>query len=348
MKRINLALQGGGAHGAFTWGVLDRLLQEDDIEIAAISGTSAGALNAAALKAGMVQDGRAGGRAALDALWHRIGAVHDLRLTGWIAQALPPVGVLNTWAERFMPVSAMDAAALVASPYALGPLYRNPLQPIVEGLAFDRVCAGVGPALHIAATNVRSGKIKVFSGAELAPEVILASAALPTLFQAVEIADPATGQTHAYWDGGYTGNPALFPLFKRDLPDDILVVSINPLFRDDVPNTPQEIQNRVNEISFNSSLLRELRAIRFVKRLIGENRVERGAMKDVLLHMIADDALMTSLSVTTKLTPTPYLLHTLKEAGRKACDGFLTRHKDDLNQRSSLDLDAMFDDSQQS
>ena len=117
-----------------------------------------------------------------------------------------------------------------------------------------------GPALHIAATNVRSGKIKVFSGAELAPEVILASAALPTLFQAVEIADPATGQTHAYWDGGYTGNPALFPLFKRDLPDDILVVSINPLFRDDVPNTPQEIQNRVNEISFNSSLLRELRA----------------------------------------------------------------------------------------
>ncbi|SUZ30924.1 hypothetical protein ROE7235_00654 [Roseibaca ekhonensis] len=343
MKRINLALQGGGAHGAFTWGVLDRLLQEDDIEIAAISGTSAGALNAAALKAGIVTGGHAGGRAALDRLWHKVGAVHDLRLTGWIAQALPPVGVLNTWAERFMPFSAADAASLVASPYALGPLYRNPLQEIVEGLAFDQVCAGAGPALYIAATNVRSGKIKVFSGEAIAPEVILASAALPTLFQAVEIDDPETGARDAYWDGGYTGNPALFPLFAPDLPDDILVVSINPLHREEVPTTPQEIQNRINEISFNSSLLRELRAVRFVKRLIAESRVERGAMKDVLLHMIADDALMTSLSVTTKLTPTPYLLHTLKKAGRAACDGFLARHKGDLNSRDSLDLDAMFE-----
>ncbi|MCL1627454.1 patatin-like phospholipase family protein [Roseibaca sp. V10] len=348
VKRINLALQGGGAHGAFTWGVLDRLLQDEDIEIAAISGTSAGALNAAALKAGMVQGGRTGGRAALDTLWHKVGAVHDLRLTGWIAQALPPVGVLNTWAERFMPVSAADAASLVASPYALGPFYRNPLQKIVEGLAFDRVCAGEGPALHIAATNVRSGKIKVFSGIDIGPEAILASAALPTLFQAVEIADPATGETHAYWDGGYTGNPALFPLFAADLPDDILVVSINPLYRADVPTTPQEIQNRVNEISFNSSLLRELRAIRFVKRLIEEDRVTRGAMKGVLLHMIADDVLMNSLSVTSKLTPTPYLLHTLKEAGRAACDSFLAQHKDDLNMRDTLDLGAMFEEGQQS
>ncbi|MCC1480667.1 patatin-like phospholipase family protein [Roseibaca sp. Y0-43] len=341
--RINLALQGGGAHGAFTWGVLDRLLQEQDIEIAAISGTSAGALNAAALKAGMVQGGAKGARAALDTLWHKVGAVHDLRLTGWIAQALPPVGVLNAWAERLMPVSAADAASLVASPYALGPLYRNPLQSIVEGLSYDRVCAGEGPELHIAATNVRSGKIKVFSGARIAPEVILASACLPTLFQAVEITDPDTGETDAYWDGGYTGNPALFPLFAPDLPDDILVVSLNPLYRDDVPTTPQDIQNRINEISFNSSLLRELRAIRFVKRLIAESRVERGAMKDVLMHMIADDALMTSLSVNTKLTPTPYLLHSLKEAGRKACDAFLSRHKGDLNTRASLDLEAMFD-----
>jgi NTE family protein len=341
--RINLALQGGGAHGAFTWGVLDRLLQEQDIEIAAISGTSAGALNAAAFKAGMVQGGAAGARAALDTLWHKIGAVHDLRLTGWIAQALPPVGMLNTWAERLMPVSAADAAALVASPYALGPLYRNPLQSIVEGLAYDMVCAGDGPELHIAATNVRSGKIKVFSGDRIAPEVILASACLPTLFQAVEITDPDTGETDAYWDGGYTGNPALFPLFAPDLPDDILVVSLNPLYREDLPTTPQEIQNRVNEISFNSSLLRELRAIRFVRRLIGEDRVERGAMKDVLVHMIADDALMNSLSVTSKLTPTPYLLHSLKQAGRAACNSFLTHHKTDLNSRSSLDLDAMFD-----
>lgn len=341
-KRINLALQGGGAHGAFTWGVLDRLLQDDSIEIAAISGTSAGALNAAALKAGMAAGGRAGARALLDQIWHQVGAVHDLRLTGWIAQALPPIGVINSWMEQLMPVSPMDMAALVTSPYQYGALYRNPLEPVVRSLRFDQVCSKDGPELYIAATNVRSGKIRVFSGEELSCDVILASACLPTLFQAVEFVDPKTGQKEAFWDGGYTGNPALFPLFEPHLPDDILVVNINPLVRDAVPRTPQDIQNRINEISFNSSLLRELRAIGFVKRLISEGRMERGKMKDVLLHMVADDDLMNTLSVTSKVTPTPYLLHSLKEAGRASCQRFLEQHKQDLNTRATLDLDMMF------
>ncbi|MBR3369902.1 MAG: patatin-like phospholipase family protein [Rhodobacteraceae bacterium] len=342
VKRINLALQGGGAHGAFTWGVLDRLLQDDSIEIAAISGTSAGALNAAALKAGMADGGRAGARALLDQIWHQVGAVHDLRLTGWIAQALPPIGVVNSWMESLMPVSPMDMAALMTSPYQYGPLYRNPLEPVVRSLRFDQVCSHDGPELYIAATNVRSGKIRVFSGDELSCEVILASACLPTLFQAVEFVDPQTGQQEAFWDGGYTGNPALFPLFEPHLPDDIMIVNINPLVRANLPRTPQDIQNRMNEISFNSSLLRELRAIGFVKRLIAEGRMERGKMKDVLLHMVADDALMNTLSVTSKVTPTPYLLHSLKEAGRAACNTFLSRHKSDLNARATIDLEAMF------
>ena len=170
----------------------------------------------------------------------------------------------------------------------------------------------------------------------------MASACLPTLFQAVELEDPVTGALEAYWDGGYTGNPALYPLFDAHLPDDIVIVNINPLQREDVPRTPQEIQNRINEISFNTSLLRELRAVQFVKRLIAEGRMERGAMKDVLVHMVADDALMNTLSVTSKVTPTPYLLHSLKEAGRKACEGFLSRHKADLNQRASVNLEEMF------
>ncbi|WP_296474747.1 patatin-like phospholipase family protein [Roseinatronobacter sp.] len=341
-KRINLALQGGGAHGAFTWGVLDRLLQEKDIEIAAISGTSAGALNAAALKAGMAQGGAQGARVLLDRIWHQVGSVHDLRLTGWIAQALPPVGMVNAWMESLMPVSPMDIAALVTSPYQYGPLYRNPLEPVVRTLNFDQVCAHEGPELHIAATNVRSGKIRVFSGTEISCEVIMASACLPTLFQAVELEDPVTGALEAYWDGGYTGNPALYPLFDAHLPDDIVIVNINPLQREDVPRTAQEIQNRINEISFNTSLLRELRAVQFVKRLIAEGRMERGAMKDVLVHTVADDALMNTLSVTFKVTPTPYLLHSLKEAGRTACEGFLSRHKVDLNQRASVNLEEMF------
>ena len=341
-KRINLALQGGGAHGAFTWGVLDRLLQEKDIEIAAISGTSAGALNGAALKAGMAQGGAQGARVLLDRIWHQVGSVHDLRLTGWIAQALPPVGMVNAWMESLLPVSPMDIAALVTSPYQYGPLYRNPLESVVRTLNFDQVCAKEGPELHIAATNVRTGKIRVFSGEEVSSEVIMASACLPTLFQAVEFVDPATGKQEAFWDGGYTGNPALFPLFDAHLPDDIVIVNINPLHRDAVPQTPQEIQNRINEISFNTSLLRELRAVQFVKRLIAEGRMERGAMKDVLVHMVSDDGLMNTLSVTSKVTPTPYLLHSLKEAGRQACEGFLKDCKADLNLRATVNLEEMF------
>lgn len=341
-KRINLALQGGGAHGAFTWGVLDRLLQEKDLEIAAISGTSAGALNGAALKAGYSQGGREGARLLLDRIWHQVGSVHDLRLTGWIAQALPPVGMVNAWMEAMMPVSPMNLASLVTSPYQYGPLYRNPLEPVVRSLNFDQVCAKEGPELHIAATNVRTGKIRVFAGEEVTGEVIMASACLPSMFQAVEIADPRTGKTEAFWDGGYTGNPALYPLFRSHLPDDILIVNINPLLRDEIPQSPQEIQNRINEISFNSSLLRELRAIKFVKRLIEDGTMQRGNMKDVLVHMVADDDLMNTLSATSKLTPTPYLLHSLKEAGRAACNGFLTAHKADLNSRSTINLEEMF------
>ena len=341
-KRINIALQGGGAHGAFTWGVLDRLLQEKDVEIAAISGTSAGALNGAALKAGYAQGGRDGARLLLDRIWHQVGSVHDLRLTGWIAQALPPVGMVNAWMEAMMPVSPMNIASLVTSPYQYGPLYRNPLEPVVRSLNFDQVCAKEGPELHIATTNVRTGKIRVFAGEEVTGEVIMASACLPSMFQAVEILDPRTGKTEAFWDGGYTGNPALYPLFRSHLPDDILIVNINPLLRDAVPQTPQEIQNRINEISFNSSLLRELRAIKFVKRLIEDGTMQRGNMKDVLVHMVADDDLMNTLTVTSKLTPTPYLLHSLKEAGRAACDSFLVAHKADLNKQSSVNLEEMF------
>ena len=340
--RINLALQGGGAHGAFTWGVLDRLLQDPEIEIAGISGTSAGALNGAALKAGLVAGGPAEARRLLDRIWHQVGAVRDLRMTGWFASLLPPVGALNSAVEALMPLNPMEVATRLVSPYAYGPLYRNPLEGVVRSLRFDQVCAHEGPALFIAATNVRTGKIRVFEHEEISSEAILASACLPTVFQAVEFEDPKTGQVEAFWDGGYTGNPALFPLFDPELPRDIVIVNINPLLRDMVPTTPHEIQNRINEISFNSSLLRELRAVSFVKRLVAEGRIPEGAMKNMLVHMIADDALMNTLSVTSKLAPTPYLLHELKEAGRKAADGFLVQHMDALGTEATVDLVALF------
>ncbi len=340
--RINLALQGGGAHGAFTWGVLDRILQDDGIEIAGISGTSAGALNGAALKAGLVRGGRAAARENLNWLWAQVGAVSDLRMASWMAAFGPAPATLSRMFEGVVPFSIAEAWGRMFSPYDFGAAYRNPLERIVEKFRFADICAGEGPRFFVSATNVRTGKIRVFQAAEVTTEVILASACLPTLFQAVEFVDPATGTPEAYWDGGYTGNPALWPLFVPELPDDILIVNINPIVRDDVPRTTQEIQNRINEISFNASLLRELRAIDFVKRLIANGKVAEGAMKDMLVHMIADDELMNELSAVTKLTPSPYLLHRLKEAGRAAADDFLDRYRDDLGRRGTCDLKAMF------
>jgi NTE family protein len=341
-KRINLALQGGGAHGAFTWGVLDRLLDDPEIEFAAISGTSAGALNGAALKAGLIEGGREGARRNLDWLWGQVGALNDMRLATWMTGFSPAPGAISRALEYSLPFSLAETASRVFSPYAYGPFYRNPLERIVRRFHYETVCAHTGPALFISATNVRTGKIRVFEYEEINTDVMLASACLPTLFQAVELTDPTTGEVEAFWDGGYTGNPALFPLFPAAFPDDIVIVNINPLERDEVPVAPQDILNRINEISFNSSLLRELRAIEFVRGLIAAGKVEKGAMKDVLIHMIADDDLMTELSVATKLVPSPMILRELKEAGRRAADRFLERHKVDLGTRASVDLRAMF------
>lgn len=345
-KRINLALQGGGAHGAFTWGVLDRLLEDEGIEIAGISGTSAGALNGAALKAGLVADGkgqdRDGARASLDALWHSVAGVHDLRLTSWFAQFAPHNELINQAFQASPMFAWADMTSRAVGPYAYGPFYANPLQSVVETFDFDQVCADTGPRLFVSATNVRTGKIRVFDGDEINTDAILASACLPTVFQAIEMTDPKTGTVEAFWDGGYSGNPALFPLFDPALPADVVVVNINPLFRPDVPKSGPDIQNRINEISFNSSLLRELRAINFVKRLISSGQLSSGQMRDVLVHMIADDALMRDLSTATKLVPSVVTLQRLKAAGRAATDAFLSAHRDDLNTRGSVDLEQMF------
>ncbi|SDN29831.1 NTE family protein [Lutimaribacter pacificus] len=340
--RINLALQGGGAHGAFTWGVLDRLLDDEDIEVAGISGSSAGAMNGAAFKAGWLEGGRDGARANLEWLWQQLGAQQDTPMMQWMMAFAPSAALLGRAFEYSIGSAMADAASRFSSPYALGPFYDNPLRKVAERFHYDTVCAAEGPRLFIGATNVQTGKIRIFSGDEITPDAILASACLPTMFKAVEIENPKTGETEAFWDGGYTGNPALFPLFAADLPDDILIVCINPQERAGVPVSPQQIHNRINEISFNSSLLRELRAIAFVKRLIAEGNLGRGRMKDVLVHMIADDALMTELTASTKLAPGPVLLSRLKSAGRTAADAFLAAHKSDLGARGTVDLQAMY------
>jgi NTE family protein len=339
-KEINLALQGGGAHGAFTWGVLDRLLEVEELTIAGISGTSAGALNGAALKSGWIADGRAGARANLEWLWEQVMGAEAEAVAAWMIPAHP--ALISRSLQYSLPYAVGDAWGRMVSPYVWGAAYRNPLEPILREFDFDKVCAEGGPVFYVCATRVRNGKIRIFAGDEITPQAIMASACLPTLFQAVEFHDAETGQTEAFWDGGYTGNPALFPLFSGSRCDDILIININPLEREEVPVTPQQIQNRINEISFNSSLLRELRAIEFVQRLLDDGTLPEGQKHRVRIHMIADDKLMRDLSVATKLVPNAQLILQLRDAGRAAAETFLDRHYDAVGERATVDLRAMF------
>ncbi len=342
VRRINVALQGGGAHGAFTWGVLDRLLEDETIEIAGISGTSAGALNGAALKAGLCAGGRQGARDNLDWLWSQVSEVHDFRLGQWMKALWPDTGPVARFWSMFSPYALAERMTQVFSPYDSGVLYANPLERVVAKFHPELLTSTAGPRLFVSATNVRTGKIRVFGGDEVTPDAVLASACLPTLFRAVEIDDPVTRRKEAYWDGGYSGNPALFPLYEKDLPRDILLVNINPFLRKAVPRHVEEITDRINEISFNATLLSELRAINFVKRLIAEGAVSANAMKDVLVHLVGDDHLMSELSPGTKVLPTNGLLRRLKQGGRRAADRFLDRHGDRIGVESTVDLVTMF------
>jgi len=337
VKQINLALQGGGAHGAFTWGVLDALLDCEEIEIAGISGTSAGALNGAAMKAGLATGGRAAAKENLAWLWARVLGVRDFKIATWLSPFAPTTAAISKAIEHSSFYAMSDMVSQATSPYALGPFYRNPLRPIVEDMRFNEICSDAGPELHVCATNVRTGKIRLFNGEGITPDALLASACLPTVFQAVEI------EGEAYWDGGYTGNPALFPLYEDHLPDDVVIVNINPLLRENLPYTAHEIQNRINEISFNSSLLRDLRAIRFVQRLIERGAIPEGTMSYVRVHMIADDELMRNLSVATKIIPSAILVERLFKAGRAAAQRFIDADLGNVGERSSVDLSEMYD-----
>jgi NTE family protein len=345
-KVVNLALQGGGAHGAFTWGALDRLLEEDGIAIEGITATSAGAMNAAALKHGWVLGGNAGARAALADFWLSLagldGALGEA-VMAWLRLFSPSPAVTARALEASPGVIAAEAITRVLSPYQFNPTNYHPLRGVVEDLLdFGAVCSEAGPKLFVTATHVKSGKPRVFQGEEITTDAILASACLPTLYQAVEIDDPRTGRREAYWDGGYMGNPALYPLFYRTACPDIVIVHINPLERDDLPRSATEILNRINEISFNASLLRELRAIDLVNRLIEEGVVAEGRMKQNFIHSVRDDKLMSQLGIATKTTPNKVLLLQLRDAGHAAMDSFLHEHGDDIGVRSSVDLRAMF------
>ena len=248
---VNLALQGGGAHGAFTWGALDRILEERSIAIEGISATSAGAMNAIALKHGWVAGGRnprAGARDWLERFWLRVAGLDGIigeDVLDWIRYVWPSPALTSRLLELNPAVIAGGAVSRVLSPYQFNPGNYHPLRGVVEEM-IDTSCAASarGPKLFISATNVRDGRPRIFQGAEITTDAILASACLPTLDQAVEIDDPRTGRREAYWDGGYMGNPALYPLHYHTKARDIVIVHINPLYREELPRTTGEIMSR--------------------------------------------------------------------------------------------------------
>lgn len=343
--KVNLALQGGGAHGAFTWGALDRLLDDGEIEIEGVTATSAGAMNAAALKHGFVAGGREGARRALSDFWLSLTGLDGLgseAVIEWLRIFSPAPSVTARALELSPAVVAGNALTRVFSPYQFNPTNYHPLRETVEALLDPGTIASEeGPKLFVNATNVRDGKPRIFQGREVTTDAILASACLPMLYQAIEIDDPKTGRREAYWDGGYVGNPALYPLFYRTETPDILIVHINPLYRAELPVTASEIESRVNEISFNAALLRELRAIHFVNRMLDRGVIAEGAMKRNFVHSVSDDTLMNQLGLVSKMTPNRALLLQLRDAGYKAMDRFLAAHRDDIGARSSVDLPAM-------
>ncbi|MGE3247153.1 MAG: patatin-like phospholipase family protein [Beijerinckiaceae bacterium] len=333
-KKINLALQGGGSHGAFTWGVLDALLEDGRLDIEAISGTSAGAMNAVAFAQGYLEGGRSGARKTLETFWASI--CEESALTGAQRQLFDQF--FGGWAFDFSPFQTwINFMTQVASPYQFNPLNINPLREHVEKIIdFDKVRACDKIRLFIAATNVNSGRIAIFEGKTLTVDHLMASACLPTIFQAVKI------DGEAYWDGGYMGNPALFPLFYNSSSEDIVIVQINPISRPQTPETANDIQNRLNEITFNSALMGELRAIDFVNRLIAQGAISHDKYANPRMHRIGGTDEFAMFSAATKFdTRWSFLTH-LRDLGRSAAKAWLEENYDAIGAKGTLNLRFAF------
>jgi NTE family protein len=332
-KKVNLALQGGGAHGAVAWGVLDRLLEDERIAVEGISGASAGAVNAAALAYGLFRGGRETARETLDQLWEeiaRVGAFYS------------PVraGPFEIDADS-LSYRMFDIFTRVCSPYQFNPFNINPLREVLARVIdFDELSQCPVTKLYLSATNVRTGKVQVFKTPDASIDAVLASTCLPFLFKAVEI------DGEAYWDGGYMGNPVLFPFFYEAQSNDVLIVHINPLTREKVPLTAPDILNRINEISFNSSLLRELRAIAFVDRMLEEGWLKdeyKDRVKFVRVHSIRSDCPLEELSVASKFNVDRRFLESLKQRGRDIASAWLDENFESIGVRSSANIRKMFD-----
>jgi NTE family protein len=331
-KVINLALQGGGSHGAFTWGVLDRLLEDDRLSFDGITATSAGTLNAVVMVDGFASGGRKEAKATLRRFWQKVS---DLSARGifnpsFVDKRNPDYGLEHSPGYLFM-----ESLTYYASPYQMNPFNFNPLKDLIaETIDFERVRKQTALKLFISATNVETAKVKIFESKELGVDHVLASACLPLMQQAVQI------DGTCYWDGSFTGNPAIFPLIYECTAPDILMVHITPTARPGVPMTSPSIMNRMQEISFNVSLIREMRTIAYVTRLMEDNNLSGSARKFV--HLIEAEDLIRELAWSSRLNGDwDFLMH-LHKMGRARADEWLTANFDQIGVKSTVDLQAKY------
>ncbi|MFT3858544.1 MAG: patatin-like phospholipase family protein [Aquabacterium sp.] len=344
---MDLALQGGGSHGAFTWGVLDRLLEEDGLDVSAVSGTSAGALNGAVLLSGYVR-GFGPEQDEARARRHAQLALHDFwRDVSQHGPLFSPLSIQSNGMlknqfnyDQFPAYQWLNLFMRSFSPYEFNPLNLNPLRDVmrrhVDIEALHTGCQHCGIPLFVTATSVHTGQARVFTAEALSMDALMASACLPFVFQAVEI------DGEPYWDGGYTGNPALYPLIYNTAVDDILLVRINPLMRNDNPTRSIDIIDRLSEITFNASLISEMRAIGFVKRLIRDRKLDRGRYKDLHMHMIADDDGMMPYNASSKFNTDWAFLQELHRLGRKSAESWLGAHRHQVGVESSFSIEEVF------
>lgn len=333
-KSINLALQGGGAHGAYSWGVLDRLLEEDRLAIDGISGTSAGAMNGAMLVNGYMAGGRDGAKQYLETFWKRIS---DMAAYSPLHK-LPLDRLITGWNMDFSPTYYLfDIMSRLFSPYVLNPLNINPMRDILEGMIdHDAMQSCSIIRLFVAATHVESGQVRIFQCHELTTDVLLASACLPFIFQAIEV------NGEHYWDGGYMGNPAIWPLIYNCASRDVLLVQINPIHNNKLPKSAHDIINRLNEISFNASLIAEMRAIDFVSRLIEKGALNETEYKRMFMHVVYSPTHMHDLNASSKVNADWDFFCFLRDLGREDAGKWLKDHWDDIGERSSVNIREKF------
>jgi NTE family protein len=336
LKNVSLALQGGGAHGAFVWGVIDRLLEDGRIGIEAISATSAGAMNGVALASGMAIGGPVAARETLYDFWHEVSRLDSMfdvysPLNQWIqALRLPP---------EYHPFhAAIHFLTHTLPPNLLNPFNLNPLKAVLlKVINFEKLNLSLqAPQLFLNATNIRTGKIKVFQTPAITVEAVLASACLPPYFQAVEI------DGEHYWDGGYLGNPAIYPLIYRKGTNDVVIVQVTAITRDGLPTSAADVLHRITEISFNSSLMREMRAIAFATRLIDDGELDAKRHRRMLMHWIGNDPLMSELGTATQFHPEWALLCRLRDEGRETGRKWLDQNIEHIGSRSTVDFAEMF------